>query len=276
MNLGELLKFDVMQGLLDHINNNTSSTSVYAADGSTTSQPATIIQQQSLGTPLTFVLRIDKTILAATTAYDAYEIHLIMIFSMYFISNVKKNSVLRILNSGAGFSQSTDGSLIPDDTLLRICPLQRIEGVYGCVARFEIQDSMYEFEQTAGFPVTVDPDLCSNTAATWAQRQRSPSRVFVQNMVTHANSVRQHFGIDCTSRKSYVISHDVPWSEAEFRNNRAMSRLQYPQHSISIFAVQLGREKTESQQGLVKSVMLLVSMQISADLAIFFRGCCAK
>ena len=266
VNLAQLLKFDVLQGLLDSTSDNTSTTSMYASDKAGSPQSATIMQQQSLTIPLTFVFRLDQT---ASTASTAYEVDLVTIFTMYFISNVKKNSVLHLLNSGAGFSQSADGSLIPDDTLLRLCPLQRIQGVYGCVARFEIQNSLYEFEQTAGFPIAVDPDLCTSTAGTWAEHQRLPSRGFVQSISAHADSVRQRFDIDGASRKSYVISHDIPWSEAEFRNNRAISHLQYPQHSISMFAFKLGLTGPALPLPRDKSVMLAVSMQISADLAFF-------
>jgi len=266
VNLAQLLKFDVLQGLLDSASDNTSTTSMYGSDETGSPQSATLMQQQSLAIPLTFVFRLDQT---AATASTAYEVDLVTIFTMYFISNVKKNSVLHLLNSGAGFSQSADGSLVPDDTLLRLCPLQRIQGVYGCVARFEIQHSLYEFEQTAGFPIAVDPDLCTNTAGTWAQHQRVPSRGFVESIRAHANSVRQRFDIDGTSRKSYVISHDIPWSEAEFRNNRAISHLQYPQHSISMFAFKLGLNGPPLPLPRDKSVMLAVSMQISADLAFF-------
>ena len=266
VNLAHLLKFDVLQGLLDSTSDNTSTTSMYSSDKTGSPQSATIMQQQSLTIPLTFVFRLDKTALSASTAY---EVDLVTIFTMYFISNVKKNSVLNLLNSGAGFSQSADGSLIPDDTLLRLCPLQRIKGVYGCVARFEIQNSLYEFEQTAGFPIAVDPDLCTNTAGTWAQHQRLSSRGFVESIRAHANSVRQRFDIDGTSRKSYVISHDIPWSEAEFRNNKAISHLQYPQHSISMFAFKLGLTGPTLPLPRDNSVMLAVSMKISTDLAFF-------
>ena len=149
VNLGELLKFDMLVGLLGgardmHIN----TTAIYADVAA--SQQATFIQQMSLSTPLTFVLRLDETAMA-TGAYDAYEIDVVTVFTMYFLSNVKKNSALRLLQAGLGFSQAPDGSLLPDDDLLRICPLHRIEGVYGCIARFEVQHSMYELNRRPYF-----------------------------------------------------------------------------------------------------------------------------
>ena len=267
VNLGELLKFDMLVGLLGgardmHIN----TTAIYADVAA--SQQATFIQQMSLSTPLTFVLRLDETAMA-TGAYDAYEIDVVTVFTMYFLSNVKKNSALRLLQAGLGFSQAPDGSLLPDDDLLRICPLHRIEGVYGCIARFEVQHSMYEFEKTAILPIAADTELCRLGASTWAQRQRTSSRAFVDNMATHATSVRERFHVDASLRKSYVISHDIPWSEAEFRNDAALSYLQYPQHSISIFAVKIGVSTAPALLPDAENIALWVSMRVSAGLAFF-------
>jgi len=135
--------------------------------------------------------------------------------------------------------------------------------------RFEIQNGVYEFEQTAGFPIAADPDLYSNVAETWAQYQQNPSREFVRNIATHASNVRRHFRVDGISRKAFVISHNVPWSQAELDNNEAFSRLQYPQHSISIFAIKLDLQPSVSPKPQNENILRYISMQISADLAFF-------
>jgi len=267
VNLGQLLKFDMLVGLLTVAREiDTNATAVYVDVGQ--SQETTLIQQTSLSTPLTFVLRLDDTAMG-TGAYGTYEIDVVTVFTMYFVSNVKKNSALRLLETGGGFSQSADGSLVPDDDLLRICPLHRIEGVYGCIARFEVQHSMYEFEKTAIFPIASDRELCRLGAASWAQRQRTSSRAFVDNIATHASNVRERFRVDASLRKSYVISHDIPWSEAEFRNDAGLSYLQYPQHSISIFAVTVAVSTPAAPLADRESIALFVSMQVSASLAFF-------
>jgi len=270
VNLADLLHFDILQGLLDNnAYTDVNQTSEYTIDTPGSSQTAVIIQQQSLAIPLTFLLSMDKTAFPTNNVHNAYAIDVVSVFTMYFISNVKKNSMIRLLNTGAGFSQLPDGSLVPDSDLLRICPLHRIEGVYGCIARFEIQHGMYEFERTAGFPIATDPDLCNNVAETWAQYQQNPSRKFVRDIATHASNVRRHFRVDEISRKAYVISHDVPWSQAELDNNEAFSRLQYPQHSISIFAIKLDMQTSVSPAPNIQNILLYISMRISVDLAFF-------
>ena len=270
VNLGEHLKFDMLVGLFGAAQDTHSNATAVYVDVAA-SQQATVIQQMSLSTPLTFVLRLDETAVG-TGAYGAYEVDVVTVFTMYFVSNVKKNSALRLLQAGVGYAQSADGSLVPDDDLLRICPVQRIEGVYGCIARFEVQHSMYEFEKTAVLPIAADTELCRLGAVTWAQRQRTSSHAFVDSMGTHANRVRERFRIDGSLRKSYVISHDIPWSEAEFRNDAALSYLQYPQHSISIFAVKIGGATAPALLPHARNIALLVLMRVSASLAFFAQA----
>jgi len=132
VNLADLLHFDILQGLFDSdVSTDTNQTSEYTIDTPGSSQTAVIIQQRSLTIPLNFLLRMHRTALATNNIHNAYAIDVISVFTMYFISNVKKNSMIRLLNTGAGFSQLADGSLVPDSDLLRICPLHWIEGVYG-------------------------------------------------------------------------------------------------------------------------------------------------
>jgi hypothetical protein len=78
--------------------------------------------------------------------------------------------------------------------------------------------------------------------------------------------------VDASLRKSYVISHNIPWSEAEFRNETALSYLQYPQHSISIFAVNIGVPTAPAPLLYAENIALLVSMRVSASLAFFAQA----
>ena len=123
--------------------------------------------------PLTLLLRATNAVGGAVLQADAvqYDINVVMMFSMYFISNVKKDAMLQLLKSGAGFAQKSGGIIHPTDKLLRICPLHRIKGVYGCIAGFEVQAGLYEFETSAFMRIPSDPTLCESASHSWAQAQ---------------------------------------------------------------------------------------------------------
>jgi len=230
--LADILRFDMLDGLLA-ANAQWNSTDITVLQNITGAENAASTINVNIATPLTFMLRIDDGVLANIGA-DTYGIDVVTIFTMYFISNVKKDSMLSLLGAGRGFTQFEDGSINPDDELLRICPLNRIRGVYGCISRFEVQSGLYDFQGTSVLPIAPDADVNGLASATWAQAQRTASMSFVDAMRTHATSVRDKFRINAKTRKAYVVSQDVPWSEAEFRNDPSLSLLQYPQVRVSV------------------------------------------
>ena len=137
--------------------------------------------------------------------------------------------MFNLLRTGKGFTQFQDGSINPDDDLLRICPLHRVKGVYGCIARFEVQSGLFEFESTSVLSIESDEQINNFALGSWAQNQRTASLSFVQAIRAHSNQIRNRYHVNTKNRKAFVVSQDVPWSEAEFVNNPTLSYLQYPQ-----------------------------------------------
>jgi hypothetical protein len=225
--LADILRFDMLDGLL-HTDSQFDQTDTSFLQDITGAENAASTINVNIATPLTFMLRIDDGVLASV-GMDTYGIDVVSIFTMYFISNVKKDSMLSLLNTRRGFTQFEDGSIDPDDELLRICPLHRIRGVYGCISRFEVQSGLYEFESTSVLPIAPDADVNGFASETWAQAQRTASVSFVDAVRTHTGTVRNNFHINAKSRQAFVVSQDVPWSEDEFRNDPSLSHLQYPQ-----------------------------------------------
>jgi hypothetical protein len=238
--LKDLLKFDILDGLMmdndtlpdtHEVPNFTDLAVAHNAVRSITSNAAM---------PLTLLLRTTNATGGAVLQAEApvqYDINVVTMFTMYFISNIKKDAMLQLLNSGAGFAQKSDGIIHPTDELLRICPLHRIKGVYGCIARFEVQAGLYEFETSAFMRIPSDPTLCGSASHSWAQAQRAESVAFVNDMNTHAANVRRAFGVVSDAQMAFIISQDVPWSEAEFRNDQSISLLQYPQVLLDALCV---------------------------------------
>ena len=231
VDLKDLLQFDILDGLMTDDTLPETHKVPYFTDVAVAHNTARSITSNA-AMPLTLLLRATNALGgAAVLQADAvqYDINVVTMFSMYFISNVKKDAMLQLLNSGAGFAQKSDGIIHPTDELLRICPLHRIKGVYGCIARFEVQAGLYEFETSAFMRIPPDPTLCESASQSWAQAQRAESMAFVTDMDTHAANVRQAFGIVSDAQMAFMVSQDVPWSEAEFRNDKSLSLLQYPQ-----------------------------------------------
>ena len=180
VSLANLLKFDMIDTLLDTpsqllLNSSSLHTDVVNGDVEHVN-----IQVQA-ATPLTFVLRIDPRALAAS-GYSGYEIKVLTILTMYFVSNIKKDSMLNLLRSGTAFSYYKDGSIKPGEDLLRICPLHRTVGVYGCMARFEVQSGLYDVDTTPILAIPPDPHMCTLAASAWAYRQRTASLSFAHLM----------------------------------------------------------------------------------------------
>jgi len=231
VDLKDLLQFDILDGLMTDDTLPETHKVPYFTDVAVAHNTARSITSNA-AMPLTLLLRATNAVGgAAVLQADAvqYDINVVTMFSMYFISNVKKDAMLQLLNSGAGFAQKSDGIIHPTDELLRICPLHRIKGVYGCIARFEVQAGLYEFETSAFMRIPPDPTLCESASQSWAQAQRAESMAFVTDMDTHTANVRQAFGIVSDAQMAFMVSQDVPWSEAEFRNDKSLSLLQYPQ-----------------------------------------------
>jgi len=162
VSLARLLKFDMLDALLDTPSQlllNASSLHTDIANGNVNNLNIHL----QVATPLTFVLRIDPRALAVS-GYARYEIKVLTILTMYFVSNVKKDSMLNLLRSGTAFSYYTDGSIKPGNDLLRICPLHRIAGVCGCVARFEVQSGLYDVDTTPILAISPDPCVDSLNA----------------------------------------------------------------------------------------------------------------
>ena len=137
--------------------------------------------------------------------------------------------MFNLLRTGKGFTQFQDGSINPNDDLLRICPLHRVKGVYGCIARFEVQSGLFEFESTSVLSIESDEQINNFASGSWAQSQRTASLSFVQAIRAHSNQIRNRYHVNTKNRKAFVVSQDVPWSEAEFVNDPTLSYLQYPQ-----------------------------------------------
>ena len=225
--LAEILKFDVLDELLateDRVNQ--TETSLFEDVTGNDNAASTI--KVNITTPSTFMLRIDDDVLAKS-GMTTYGIDVVSIFTMYFISNVKRDSMFNLLGTRKGFTQYGDGSINPDDDLLRICPLNRIKGVYGCIARFEVQTSLYDFEDISVLAVASDAQMCTLASESWAAQQRTASVLFVQALRTHTSRVRDNYHINAKSSKAFVVSQDVPWSDSEFANDPSLSYLQYLQ-----------------------------------------------
>ena len=266
--LAQILKIDMLDGLLasDTQFGQTETSLVQDVKASGSANASSSVNVNA-ATPMTLMLRIDDEVLNES-GMDSYTIEVVTIFTMYFISNVKKESMVRLLNTGRGFTQFEDGSINPDDDLLRICPLDRIRGVYGCIARFEVLSGLHEFEGTSVLSIDPDEEICNLASETWAQAQRTASMSSVHAVSTHANRVRGNYSIDAKTRQAFLISQDVPWSEAEFINDASLSYLQYPQHSISIFSVNL-HIADHTRPVSAQRITLSISTRLSENLALF-------
>jgi hypothetical protein len=99
---------------------------------------------------------------------------------------------------------------------------------YGCISRFEIQHSLYEFEKSAILAIDRDETLNTISTTAWAQEQRITSDFFVNSAKKHTHNVLEMFKMS-PFRRGFSISQDVPWSANQLKSEPSFSNLQYAQ-----------------------------------------------
>ena len=135
VSLAEFIDFKVLDGFLLNKSHVDIHNGVYAANTSFL-PPSREMIKASQTEPVSFLILGDESVLEQ--AYSGLGIQMQSIFTMYFISNVKKESVMQLLNTGKAYNRFADGSIQPTDDLLRICPLNAIQGVSRTRAFFRI------------------------------------------------------------------------------------------------------------------------------------------
>lgn len=228
VNLFDMIQFEMIEGILDHKSQLVSGEVTYVKSNENQNDRAIVESDPSQ--PFTLLILINTEFMATS-----YYMEVATIFTMYFLSIPKKIAMLDLLRSINGFSSFSDGSIEPNEDVLRICPLHAMRGVYGCVSRFEIQHNMYELEDSSVLDVSDNAILCPSLATSWAQQQRTTSDFYCSSITKHAQNIRSIFELDMDKRRAFVISQDIPWrqNDLERENIGAPDSSQYSQVGFS-------------------------------------------
>jgi len=216
----------------------TSTTQDYT-DQSLTTNHDIIVDASS---PSTLLLSVDHV---PNDPDSSYDISVKSIFSMYFVSEIKRDSVMQRI--GDGFALTKEGNLHVSDSILEMCPLTKTKGVYGCFSRFEIQNEMYNWQENAIFEVSENKEITQQNSVSWAQTQRKHSYFFTDSIKNHSENVRYLYNIDKGNTKAFVISNDISWELQDLNTQTHPADIfDFAQYSVSVLSVKINIQKTNN------------------------------
>ena len=177
---------------------------------------------------ITFLV-LGKPEFFGTSAQIMNKIRMESMFSVYFLSELKKIAVLNLINKNRAF-QFLEGEtienttqLMPSDALLKLCPLHIVPGNFGCISRYEIENGLLDFQTSSLFDFSSDrfandtfanPDAIDAMLSDWAGYSALGESDFTRESVNqHAKVVIDKFNINDRFKRAYILSPEIPWTK---------------------------------------------------------------
>lgn len=133
--------------------------------------------------------------------------------------------------------------LMPTDELLEICPLQTIQGVFGCISQREVAERRVDFQSKS--IVNIAPNTpeeltnISTNAGRWLQGILGSSDFSRDLGYNHSMIMNKRYNLNARYRSGFMISPTVPWRQAELDRLEIRSILELAQFSISVVMLSL-------------------------------------
>ena len=238
VSLIDSIRFDIVGGLLRDPGELNTSVSYYR-DLEHQTAPSTCDDRDSasmcLKSPalglgsVTFLVLGDDAIFGRGSQMQSIRIS--SMFSMYFLSELKRIAVLNLIKQERAFELRVEGSfssstqLVPTDALLSLCPLQVVRNNYGCISRYEAEDGLLDFVTNSLTPLA--PPTAANGSGynasqhllrAWTQQSSFGATDFALEAVqTHGRIVADEFGINDRYRRAFMLAPDLPWTRTEMQ-----------------------------------------------------------
>ena len=187
--------------------------------------------------------------------------------TIHILSNALKTEVESLISSDKAFMKVVDPEsnskmrLMPSNDLLRICPINNLRGVFGCITRLNIQERVMDSisnSVTRLSPRTNEDkyELYEKTGM-WTQGVIGESLFSRDLGYAHNEEIVERFDLNDRYRKGFVLSPTIPWRQTDMNNAGITSMLEMSQHSITVALVSLDQnENTDTQYGAILKIPL--------------------
>lgn len=268
VSLGSMLTLDMIGGLLQNASDLNSTVSYFRDVSRPVSNevcdadnPRSICMETprlGLGS-MTYVLLGNEDVFAAPSSAE-YHVRVSSMFSVYFLSELKKIAVRNLLRAGRAFvlppGQTLERAtqLVPSEELLTLCPMTIVRGNYGCISRFEVEDTVLDFETASIAPVskpydgnaTVAANLTSPALDSWVAAGAFGGSQYMQGAVAaHADLVVSMFQVNNRFRTAFLQSPTLPWTPSALAAVNVSTRIDAVQDTFSFMLVTMDSARHE-------------------------------
>ena len=281
ISLGSMLSLDMIGGLLQNASDLNRTVSYFRDVSRPVSNevcdqdnPRSIcMQTPKLGMgSMTYVLLGSEGVFAAPSSAE-YHVRVSSMFSIYFLSELKKIAVRNLLRAGRAFvlppGQTLEHTtqLVPSEELLALCPMHVVRGNYGCISRFEVEDSVLDFETASIAPVpvpvphdanaTAAANLSSSTLGSWVAAGAFGGSVYMQGAVeAHADLVVSMFQVNNRFRTAFVQSPTLPWTPSALAAVNVSTRIDAVQDTFAFMLVTMDSSRHEFHEAVYARVRI--------------------
>tara|TARA_Y100000389_G_scaffold64326_1_gene60382 strand:- start:25343 stop:29326 length:3984 start_codon:yes stop_codon:yes gene_type:complete len=226
-------------------------------------------------------LVLGKDTLFGVEGKGAYELRLSGMFSIYFLSEVKRIKVRNLIQNNRAFvvpeGSSLENSpfLVPSEELLQTCPLQTVKGNYGCISRFEVEDTVFDFV-TSSITSIANPrpmntsgviyNQTDNNLYNWIRTGSLGESDFMQDYVRkHSSSVIKHFHTNDRYRRAFVQSNQLPWTASSLQALNVTGRIDLVQDTFSFMLVTMHSSFDQHEESVYAKVRHSASMPVECS-----------
>ena len=226
-------------------------------------------------------LVLGKDTLFGAEGKGAYELRLSGMFSIYFLSEIKRIKVRNLIRNNRAFvvpeGSSLENSpfLVPSEELLQTCPLQIVKGNYGCISRFEVEDTVFDFV-TSSITSIANPrpmntsgviyNQTDNNLYNWIRTGSLGESDFMQNYVRkHSSSVIEHFHTNDRYRRAFVQSNQLPWTASALRELNITEKIDVVQDTFSFMLVTMHSSFDQHEESVYARVRHSASMPVECS-----------
>lgn len=271
VSLGSLITMNMIGGLLGNESDLNTTVSFFTNVSNPTSNevcdeynPRSICMktpQIGLGS-MTYILLGNENLFSSKSGSE-YHVRISSMFSIYFLSELKKIAVRNLLRSGRAFvlpaGQTLENTvqLVPSEELLTLCPLHFVPDNLGCISRFEIEDSVMDFETTALTAISMPYDSNATAAQnktlstldSWVSAGAFGGSQFMQQTVqNHAELVVSLFGINSRYRTALLQSPALPWTPSALKAVNITTRIDAVQDTFSFILVTMDSSRNNFRE----------------------------
>lgn len=229
---------------------------------------------------MTYMILGDDRVFGASDK-GQYELKLSGMFSIYFLSELKRIAVRNLLRRNEAFitppgSRLEDSAfLIPSEKLLTLCPLHVVRNSYGCISRWEVEDTVFDFVTSSITSLSIPRQM--NTSGViynetdvnldnWIKTGSLGSSEFMQDVIrTHSGVVIDRFQTNDRYRKAFVQSNQLPWTQSALRAINVTSNIDVVQDTFSFMLITMHSTVHQHGESVYAKVTRSTSMPVQCD-----------